>query len=263
MRVCAVDWSGKLSGAEDSIWVAEARDGTLIDLRSGLDREQAVSHLIAAARADPDTVVGLDFAFSFPRWWCEERGWRSPSDIWAAMERDGEALLAACEPPFWGRRAKCNPHGRERGYRRTEREVRAGRPKSVFQIGGAGAVGTGSIRGMPHLLALSRAGFSVWPFHQPRSSQVVEIYPRALTGAVRKSSWSARLAYLLTRFRQQPEHLLERAAGSEDAFDAAVSAIMMSRHAEELRALRPSHDPLYAIEGRIWQPTLAAAKSLG
>ena len=37
------------------------------------------------------------------------------------------------------------------------------RPKSTFQIGGAGAVGTGSLRGMPHLLTLREAGCAVWP----------------------------------------------------------------------------------------------------
>jgi len=48
--------------------------------------------------------------------------------------------------------------------------------------------------------------------------------------------------------------LLERAAGSEDAFDAAVSALAMSEHEAELRTLDPPADPVYAIEGKIWQP---------
>ena len=39
-------------------------------------------------------------------------------------------------------------------------------PAWWFQIGGAGAVGTGSIRGMPHLLTLARNGFGIWPFSE-------------------------------------------------------------------------------------------------
>jgi hypothetical protein len=50
----------------------------------------------------------------------------------------------------------------------------------VFQIGGAGAVGTDSVRGTPHLLTLAKAGFSIWPFDPPHHLMVIEIYPRAL-----------------------------------------------------------------------------------
>jgi hypothetical protein len=76
---------------------------------------------------------------------------------------------------------------------------------------------------MPHLLTLAKNGFGIWPFSEgwPR---VVEIYPRALTGPVNKGKWSARHDYLVEHFPEQPRDLLERAAGSEDAFDAAVSA---------------------------------------
>ncbi len=257
MRVYAVDWSGKVKGAEEFIWVAEARDGKLADLRSGLTREKVVEWLINAAHAEPDTVVGLDFAFSFPRWWCERQGWGSPREAWTVMEAQGEKLLDTCAPPFWGRPGKPNSQDPDRSYRRTDRETRAGGAKSVFQIGGAGAVGTASIRGMPHLLTLAADIFSVWPFDSPRSSRIVEIYPRALTGAVRKSSWSRRHEYLLQRFPEQPVRLLERAAGSEDAFDAAVSAIVMSRHEDRLMTLEKTQDPSYAIEGRIWQTDLA------
>lgn len=58
----------------------------------------------------------------------------------------------------------------------------------------------------------------------------------------------------LERFPEQPRDLLERAAGSEDAFDAAVSALVMSEHEAELRALGPPADPADLVEGKIWQP---------
>lgn len=77
---------------------------------------------------------------------------------------------------------------------------------------------------------------------------------RALTGPVNKDRWSARHDYLLAHFPEQPRDLLERAAGSEDAFDAAVSASIMSEHEAELRALGPSADLADRVEGKIWLP---------
>jgi hypothetical protein len=253
MRIVAVDWSGRAKGAAESLWRAEVRDGKLTELRNGRDRDELIAKLIELAGKDPRMVVGLDFAFSFPAWWCEEEGWFSGQDVWAAMERQGERLLEACEAPFWGRPGKRNPHTKARLYRRTEADEEVMRPKSVFQTGGAGAVGTGSIRGMPHLLALAKNGFGIWPFSDgwPR---VVEIYPRLLTGRVEKSRWAERHAYLFKRFPEQPRNLLERAAGSEDAFDAAVSALAMSEHEAELQMLAPPVGPEYGIEGKIWRP---------
>jgi hypothetical protein len=254
VRILAVDWSGRLRRAEESLWLAEVADGQLVDLRNGLSREQLVAQLMETARDGHPTVIGLDFAFAFPRWWCDEQGWSSGAEVWAAMAEHGEDLLAKCEYPFWGRAGKPNPHSVDRMYRRTDREPRTGAAKSVFQIGGAGAVGTGSIRGMPHLQTLAERGFGVWPFSVDGWPCVVEIYPRALTGPVNKSSWRERRSFLLERFPDQPLELLERAAGSEDAFDAAASALVMEANQARLRVLTQTSDPDYAVEGRIWRP---------
>jgi hypothetical protein len=254
VRVLAVDWSGKLKRAEEFLWLAEVRDGKLVDLSNGLTRDRLVDRLVHLAGEEPQTVVGLDFAFSFPRWWCEERGWTSERQVWAAMADDGESLLASCEDPLWGRPGRPNPHATDRLYRRTDRDAGVGSAKSVFQIGGAGAVGTGSIRGMPYLLALAKHGFSVWPFEGEGWPRVVEIYPRALTGPVKKSNWGERHAFIFESFPEQPSDLLERAAGSEDAFDAAVSALVMGAHRAQLGELTRLSDPDYSIEGKIWRP---------
>jgi hypothetical protein len=262
MRILAVDWSGKRTRPEEFIWVAEVRDGEPTDLRNGLSREQVVERLATAGAEEPRTVVGLDFAFSFPAWWCREQGWEDVGAVWAAMARDGERLLDACADPLWGRPGTRNPATPERpAYRRTDRAAGPGSPKSVFQIGGAGAVGTGSVRGMPHLRTLRERGFAVWPFHDDGPPWVVELYPRALTDVVNKSSWRDRRAYLARRFPEQPDALLERAAGSEDAFDGAVSALVMDRHREELATLGRTSDPVEAIEGRIWRPGTSARAS--
>lgn len=251
VRTLAVDWSGRARGANKSIWLAEARDGRLVSLEGGRDRRQVIERVIEIARKDRETLVGFDFGFSFPGWWCAERSWSGARDVWAAMADEGEQLLRACEPPFWGRPGKRRP--RHDGYRKTELEG-TGSAKSVFQIGGAGAVGTGSIRGMPFLLALADAGFTVWPFDQPEWPCVIEIYPRELTGSVTKSDGDARRCHLRRSFPNLEPEIMARAAGSEDAFDAAVSALAMDRHIDDLAALQPLDGP-YGIEGAIWRPT--------
>lgn len=243
-RVLAIDWSGALSGARSRIWIAEVRaplpgsgavpgGGPLLTrLESGRTREEVIRHLCDEAARDPALVVGLDFAFSFPAWFCDAMGARTAEEVWEETTRLGEAWLSRCTSPFWGRPGHPRPKLPEH-FRATEREVatRTGSsPKSVFQIGGAGSVGTGSIRGMPHLTALSREGFAIVPFSPPRLPWAMEIYPRILTGPVVKSDPEARRRALADGFPEIPEQLRQRAIGSEDAFDAALSAVVMARH---------------------------------
>ena len=131
-------------------------------------------------------------------------------------------------------------------------------PKSCFQIGGAGAVGTGTIRGMPWLRRLRAAGIAVWPFDPPSLPVVLEIYPRALTGVVNKSSAEARRLHLQQMSCDLPVELEAEAVASQDAFDAAVPALVVDRHRKEVGQL-PSftHGP-YWLEGKIWTPGNAA-----
>ncbi len=176
------------------------------------------------------------------------------SGAWSADR--GECWLSDCEDPFWGRPGRKKPDLPDH-FRRTEIEaqhVTHAQPKSVFQIGGAGAVGTGSLRGMPHLHRLAEAGFSIWPFDDPGWPLVLEIYPRLLTGAVRKSDPVARRAYLSEGFPEIGSELRALAASTEDALDAAVSAVVMARHLEKIEALRPAADEVIRREGRIWWP---------
>lgn len=156
VRVIAVDWSGRQRGAEKSIWLAEAVADRLARLENGRSRGEIAEHLMAEAERDPQMVVGFDFAFSLPAWFLDERGLSNAPELWGLADREAETWLAECRPPFWGRPGKRRPDlGAGRGqYRRTDREVPSTTgimPKPVFQIGGAGAVGTGSLRGMPIL----------------------------------------------------------------------------------------------------------------
>jgi hypothetical protein len=257
MRAIAVDWSGDAHTARSHIWLAEACEpGRLLRLECGRDRHELQDHLTGVPAQG--LIVGLDFAFSFPAWFIEDLGARSAPELWEHVGECGESWLAACAPPFWGRRGCRRPTSALPALRRTDVGVpRTGAiaPKSIFQIGGAGAVGTGSLRGMPLLHSMHTAGARIWPFTASHTwPLLVEIYPRLLTGSVRKSDRVAR-AELLARLypHLEPDHR-RLATESDDAFDAAVSALVMVEHLADLGALPPEGDEILRLEGRIWHP---------
>jgi len=254
-RIVAIDWSGDRVNAARKIWLAEAVDGELIRLENGRDRNGTTSWLMEESKRDPRLIVGLDFAFSFPLWFCKKLGAETVGDVWREVALDGEQWLALCRAPFWGRRGTtCLPIGQR--FRRTEKDLALrcaeARPKSVFQISGPGAVGTGSLRGMPILDMLREAGFCIWPFDTPGWPTVIEIYPRALTGPVHKSSHEKRRQYLVKMFPHLSKRQVIAASSCEDAFDAAVSALVMQRRIDELTKLPKAADRCDLLEGRIW-----------
>ena len=253
VRAIAVDWSVRLGNPGAAIWLAEVVDGRLRRLEGGRTREEVTDALLAEARRDPALVVGLDFAFSFPRWFVEERA-ASAANFWDVVAREGEEWLRDPQPPFW-RTSGVPPLPRERAYRRTELELPR-MPTSVFKLVGPGQVGPASIRGMPYLARL-RVAFAVWPW-EAGLPLTVEIWPRLLTGPVVKTSRPARAAHLAT-LPEVDGALAAVAARNDDAFDAAVSAIALARHGAELRALEPA--PEDELEGRIWHPA-ASLQSL-
>lgn len=256
LRIIAVDWSGKRAGAEKTIWLAEVAGGALLRLENGRSRDAIAAHLIDLARDARPFAAGLDFAFSMPAWFLDELGVQSGPELWARACSEAECWLAACAPPFWGRPGHRRPQliahfrGNEAAYARMNGIT----PKSVFQIGGSGTVGTGSLRGMPILHALHGAGISIWPFCEPGTHTVLEIYPRALTGPVTKSRADARIAYLGRNFPALPPAMRDIAATTEDAFDAAVSALRMWDQRAELAHLVRATDARTLLEGAIWLP---------
>lgn len=250
-RYVAVDWSGSLSGGGSQTWLAAVEEGALVTLQGPMTRAEIVDTLLDSLRRRTRLVAGLDFGFSFPAWYVGRLGCSTVSDLWELAAEAGESWLASCSPPLWGRPGR--PRGPETQHRRTETEVSM-RPKSVFQVGGAGSVGTGSIRGMPALRRLRQGGFGIWPFDDAAGSFVMEIYPRILTGPGPKSSWKWRSGYLDALGWPVDPAQRERSASTEDAFDATVSAFRMWRHAEELEDLESARDGTDLIEGRIWSP---------
>jgi hypothetical protein len=256
VEVMAVDWSGAAKGAATHIWLAHVVDGELVALRNGRSRHEVVDDLVARrARTPGGLVVGLDFSFSFPAWFVRAQSCATAAELWETVAQKGEGWLAECASPFWGRPGHRRPD-LPAHLRGAEQSISVGgiSPKSTFQIGGAGAVGTGSVRGMPHLRRLQAAGFSIWPFDPASRHVALEIYPRLLTGPVHKSSRDERARYMAEASWPVPAAFRAAIIGSEDAFDAAISALVMDHHLADLAALRQSDDPVTLLEGDVWRP---------
>jgi hypothetical protein len=265
--------------------------GGRVTLESGRTRDEVAEWLIEMARETPRMVVGLDFCFSFPAWFVRgEMGCADGPAFWELVCRGlSEQWLAQGNPDrrFWGKHPKPEEFTGERLHRmlratdidcklaaripeaeRAER-VRGIGPKSVFQIGGAGSVGTASLRGMPVLKRLREAGFRVWPFDRAGLPMVVEMYTRLNTGPVRKSNAAARAEYLRKKRREDaayaalPRGAMERARGGEDAFDALVSCMAMVARRGEFARLAMPMDPEYRVEGWTWAPGVGSGEVKG
>ncbi len=256
-RIFAIDWSGDKRAAQRKIWLCEVTGGEVVRLENGRTREAIAEHLIDEAADDPRFVVGFDFAFSFPIGFLEKRAHKRVETVWREAEGLGEKWLTHCPFPFWGKPGRRKPRLGDLLHRRTELEIARElglSPMSVFQIGGAGAVGVGSIRGMPILDRLRAAGFSIWPFHAPALPAVVEIWPRLFMGRVKKSRAEERVGYLDEHHPGIERRFAEAAGESDDAFDALVSALRMDRHRGALDRLEAARDPVVGLEGAIWRP---------
>lgn len=247
-RAVAVDWSGRRTGESRYIFVAEAEDGRLLRLEAGRTRGEVADHLLGVAGRGSVDLIGLDFAFAAPAWFMDEHGCSTAADLWAlAAAGKAEEWLERCQAPFWGRPGRRRPPvEKDRPeLRRCEAELRP-RPRSVFQIGGAGAVGTGSLRGWPVLHRLRVEGLAVWPFDPSGATSVIEVWPRLHTPGLVKSRPAARAAFV-AGWAEPFRSMAER---SDDALDAAAAAMALSAAEPQL----PAVDPLTAREGALWQP---------
>lgn len=102
------------------------------------------------------------------------------------------------------------------------------------------------------LKRLHDGGCSIWPFDPPNWPLVVEIYPRLFTGSVKKSSPSAREAHLKAYERSLTQGQRKDAISSEDAFDAAISAVEMGKRLVEFERLQQATNVQELLEGRMW-----------
>jgi molybdopterin-guanine dinucleotide biosynthesis protein B len=218
-----VDWSGGNDRGptpkKDAIWAALARRGAPaagiepVYLRNRRVAERWIAETIAAERARGRRVLAaFDFPFGFPAGFAEAvTGAPDPLALWAWLaERiedapgannrfDVAGRLNALFPgigPFWGNGlpgrdiAHLPRKGRARGGHgmpeRREVETRAPRAFPVWQLAGAGSVGSQALMGLPVLWRLrERFGAAAWPF-EPLGAPValVEIWPSLLAPEV-------------------------------------------------------------------------------
>ena len=292
-RLVAVDWSGdKGAGQRKKIWAGVWTRGGKgkvlggrVTLESGRTREELMDWLLAMARETPAMVVSIDCCFSYPAWFLREHGCGTVFEFWRHVAAGhGEQWLCSGEDErFWGRTkrpAQFSGEGYPRMMRRTDMDnkvefgggdqVRAAlmkgiQPKSPFQIGGSGSVGTGSLRAMEWLLKLWEHGFRVWPFEDAALGEgrplLVEMYTRLLTGPVAKSNEVARTEYLRARkvtdaglYAGLPRGVVTAARGSEDGFDALVCLLEMVRWQGDFAGLRATEDAALRLEGITWRP---------
>ena len=302
-RLIALDWSGRVDAAGQrrhiwgGVWTREADGRETVRLENGRTREEVADWLVELAHETPAMAVSIDCCFSYPAWFLREHGCATVFDFWQAVASGkGEQWLARECPEvvhderFWGKPHKRPPQfcgeGLRSMYRHTDYDnkiaqaleggdperaakMRGITPKSPFQIGGSGSVGTGSLRAMPVLLRLREAGFRVWPFEDAKLSAakpqplLVEMYTRLMTGAVAKSNADARKAYLKQKSRNDLVYapikpaVLRKAESSEDAFDALVSTMEMVRHREAFAGLRATKDADLQLEGITWRPGIS------
>jgi precorrin-8X/cobalt-precorrin-8 methylmutase len=249
-RYVVVDWSASARphrGA-NSIWTCEmAARSTEIRLDNHATRDSARRHLIDVLAVRSDRVlVGFDFAFGYPAGFARAAGlegapaWRSTWRhlVGALDDRPDNtnnrfevaaALNERVGPgpgPFWGTaggrpgtehlsptRAPGFPHRGLAEHRLSERAFRSTgrRPSSVWQLTGAGSVGSQTITGIPtvhelrHHASLAHRA-TVWPFEtglrvdptggRPDAIVLAEVWPSAV--AVDRQSHPVRDAAQVT-----------------------------------------------------------------
>ncbi len=178
--------------------------------------EWAVDHLRARLAEGARVLFGIDAGLGYPRGFAEALGLGAPAwlETWRELDRlvhDGRdnannrfevagslnGRMAA--PVFWGapegadpaltmRRPAVEPLPR---FRLAEEHARraGSHPKSVWQLGGAGAVGSQTLLAIPRALQLRAAmggQLVVWPFETGFTAAfdaplvLAEIYPSAL-----------------------------------------------------------------------------------
>lgn len=233
-RIVVVDWSASATPTtgRDSIWSDVFRPATgEHSTTNHRTRHDALRYLVELLdEATGRVLIGFDFPFGFPTGFARSAGltgataWQATWQHLVAHLDDRpdnsnnrfevasqlNAAIGDGPGPFWGttserhvtpwlsrRKAPGFPHGRLEEFRHNERAVRAtGRfPFSVWQLSGAGSVGSQALTGIPVVHALrhhpslaDRA--TIWPFesgftHVPGGDRddaivIAEVWPSAI-----------------------------------------------------------------------------------
>lgn len=216
-RVIVVDWSGKATRSpvresRDAIWIGVAEAARDWDPKYCRTREEAMTWLHERLAEGGRQLVGFDFPMGYPAGFARRltgtddartlHRWLADRVVDSATNANNRFEVAAeinrrigGTGVFWGcprsRRLPCLSSLKAPDYeavgiaekRRVERENPPAKP--VWQLLGAGSVGSQALLGIPaiHRLAV-RTGAAVWPFEPPRDITLAEVYPSLLAPAV-------------------------------------------------------------------------------
>ena len=208
-RILMLDWSaaaGPRRGA-DSIWLGDG-----VEHPVNLPTRTAAETALAAALAAPGRVLlGVDIGFGWPSglartvtgqasalamWdWLADRVQDNTQSVsnYRAVAAQANGCFHGGAGPFWGDGTRAGTPGLPRlkpalppglaPLRQTETHAAATgpKPKSMFQLAGAGAVGAQSLTCLPVLARLARQlgpQAAIWPFQPIANARVVftEVY---------------------------------------------------------------------------------------
>ncbi len=305
-----VDWSGGNDRGpkpkKDAIWTCVARGGSSDEPIYHRNRQNAEAWIttllddeLAAGRR---VFAGFDFAFGYPNGFGERLiGTDEPFAIWdwfaervedkptannrfdLAGEING---LFSGVGPFWGNglqrdipdlpRKGRDRHGHGMNEKRAAENIAKG-AFPVWQLAGAGAVGSQVIMGLPMLARLRRrfdTALRVWPF-EPLDSPVaiVEVWPSLIAkavaatmpeGRVKDAHQVALLAEVLSRLPLDTLHTLLNAPATPegsifgaDQPDLLINAAMTGATPPPLR-----NDCFAMPQGAHWTPVADALDHL-
>ncbi len=219
-RVIVVDWSGRAARSppresKDAIWIGLQTEGHAAQVycRSRAEAEVWLRHALAEGGRQ---LVGFDFPMGYPTGLARRltgqdnaralHGWLAGQITDAPDNANNRFEVAASinrqlgNPgkawgPFWGcpkaRPVPDLPALKTVDYaalglsekRLVERENPPAKP--VWQLLGAGSVGSQALLGIPVVHRLAHAfDAAVWPFEAPRDLTLAEVYPSLLSSAV-------------------------------------------------------------------------------
>lgn len=215
-RIIVVDWSGRgtpspARASRDAIWAglceADRREEAYFRTRA-----EASDWLTARLAEGGRQLVGFDFPMGYPAGFARRvtgrdearalHGWLAERIEDGPDNRNNRFEVAAAinarlggGGPFWGRpKARQIPHLpplKAVDYsalglaekRRVERENPPAKP--VWQLMGAGSVGSQALMGVPVVHRLAKvSGARVWPFEPSGPLILAEVYPSLLAPAV-------------------------------------------------------------------------------
>ncbi len=216
-RVIVVDWSGRAArsparASKDAIWIGMQTDGQAdqVYCRTRFEAEAMLRQALAEGGRQ---LVGFDFPMGYPAGLARHltgqdsaralHGWLAGHITDAPDNANNRFEVAASinrqlggpSGPFWGcpntRPMPDLPSLKTVDYaalglaekRQVERENPPAKP--VWQLLGAGSVGSQALLGIPvvHRLAQSFDA-AIWPFEAPRNLTLAEVYPSLLAAAV-------------------------------------------------------------------------------